>query len=199
MPAGEWIPGDVSPYGGISNYYSTVTQPVKDEDKIRKLYQSYIPSEITDVSKSGPIQLQEALKRREEMLKGYSAPELEGMRSQMAGAQQMAQKQKERAMLAALAKQGIRGGAAASMQAQLAQQNAIQQANIEQDLMLKQAQRQKEALGEYQQSVMGSLDQAQKRQLMELATKLQGEQAILGKQGLDALRQMSELWARYNG
>jgi hypothetical protein len=95
----------------------------------------------------------------------------------MAGTQQAAQQQRERALQAALAKQGVRGGAAASLQAQASQMAAREQAQQSTDLMLKQAQRQREALGEYETGVQSALSAEQSRLASELGVKLAAEQA----------------------
>jgi hypothetical protein len=146
-------------------------------EEVRKRYAELTPEQITQVSTTGPAEMQEVLKRRESALAGYQAPELAAMQSQMAGTQQAAQQQRERALQAALAKQGVRGGAAASLQAQASQMAAREQAQQSTDLMLKQAQRQREALGEYETGVQSALGAEQARLASELGVKLAAEQA----------------------
>lgn len=149
----------------------------KAGSEIRKRYQSYIPKEITSVEKAGPKELQDILARQKAGLEGYSAPQLAAMQAQMAQGQQAAQVARDRALQAALAKQNIRGGAAASLQAQLGMQAGRERAAQDTEMMLKQAAKQEEALKAYREGVLGSLDVAQRKQFTDLATKLAGEQA----------------------
>ena len=120
----------------------------------------------------------EILQRRQSAMAGYQAPELAAMRASAAGTQQAAQAQADRALQASLAKQGIKGGAAASLQAQMAQRSALGQAQQEQNLMLQQAQRQREALGEYEGTVGGTMQSAQGQQLAELSAGVAQQQAL---------------------
>jgi hypothetical protein len=149
----------------------------KAAEDIRKRYQGYIPEEIKSVEKVGPSELQDVLARQKAGLEGYSAPQLAAMQAQMAQGQQAAQVARERALQAALAKQNIRGGAAASLQAQLGMQAGRERAAQDTEMMLKQAAKQEEALKGYREGVLGSLDIAQRKQFTDLATKLAAEQA----------------------
>jgi hypothetical protein len=150
------------------------------EQEISQAYSGLKPERIRDLTNSELIaqEQQDILRRRQSALAGYEAPELAAMRASAAGTQQAAQSQAERALQASLARQGIRGGAAASLQAQMAQRAAIGQAQAEQNLMLQQAQRQREALGEYEGSVGGAMGTAQSQQLAELSADVAQRQAI---------------------
>jgi hypothetical protein len=96
----------------------------------------------------------------------------------MAGGQQAAEQQRNRALQAALAKQHVMGGSAVSMQAQAAQQAAREKAQGETGLMLQQAAQQEKALGQYEQGVQGAYSAEQRRQFEGLAAKLAAEQQI---------------------
>lgn len=149
----------------------------KAAEDIRRRYQGYIPKEIKSVEKIGPKELQDILARQKAGLEGYSAPQLAAMQAQMAQGQQAAQVARERALQAALAKQNIRGGAAASLQSQLGMQAARERAAQDTEMLLRQAAKQEEALGKYREGVLGSLDIGQRKQFTDLATRLAAEQA----------------------
>lgn len=157
--------------------------PEEWQDKKEELQAEYgeragefTPAEIEQLAGRGPSETQAILAQRQSALKGFEAPELAAMRASMAGTQQAAQQQRERALQAALAKQGIRGGSAAALQAQMGQRAASEQAQQETQLMLAQEQRQREALGEYEQTAMDQLTVAQQEEYNKTAAKLAMEQ-----------------------
>lgn len=158
-------------------------------------FQGYTPEQIASVKGTGPQEVQDILAQRERGLAGYQAPELEAMRAQMAAGQQAGQQQRERALQAALAQRGIQGGSAAALQAQLAQQAYREKGQADTEMLLRQAERQRQALGEYEQGVMGSYQMAQERQFQELATKLAAEQAYQAQLGLEAAQKEAETFA----
>jgi hypothetical protein len=169
--------------GDIIIQETGATAPVdrNSTEEIIKRFQGYQPEKIESVAAVGPTEMQETLAQRKSGLAGYQAPELEAMRAQMAAGQQAGQQQRERALQAALAKQGIRGGAAASLQAQAAQQAYREKGQMDTDMLLKQAERQRQALGEYEQGVQGALGFAQKGQFADLARNLAMEQVLSSK------------------
>jgi hypothetical protein len=169
------------------------TQQQKDEE-VRQRFAGLTPEAITSVAGAGPSELQETLAQRKDMLQGFSAPQLAAMQAQMAGGQQAGQQQRERALQAALAKQGIRGGAAASLQSQAAQQAYREKAAMDTDMLMKQAAKQEQALGAYEQGVMGAYQMAQERQFQEMAAKLAAEQQIAA---LEASRLQAEATTQY--
>lgn len=138
--------------------------------------EEFTPEQVTELAGRGPTETQAILAQRQSALQGYEAPELAAMRASMAGTQQAAQQERERALQAALAKQGIRGGSAAALQAQMGQRAASEQAQQETQLMMAQEQRQREALGEYEQTAMDQLAQAQMEEYNKTAAKLAMEQ-----------------------
>lgn len=151
--------------------------------EFQQRYQQFAPQPITSVSQTGPEELQKTLAMRESALQGYQAPELEAMRSQIAAGQQAAQQQRERALQAALAKQGIRGGSAAALQAQQAQLAAREKAGMDTEMMLRQAERQRQALGEYETGVTSAYNLEQRQRFAQLANKLAAEQAAQAELG----------------
>lgn len=179
------------------------------EQQIQQAYGALKPERIRDLTGSQLIsqEQQDILNRRRSGMAGYEAPELAAMRASMAGTQQASQAQADRALQASLARSGIKGGAAASLQAQMAQKAALGQAQAEQNLMLQQAQRQREALGEYEGSVGGAMQTAQGQQLAELSAGVAQQQALeayrkglqeedLTKETLKSQRKMAEAEGR---
>jgi len=176
-----------------------VRTPSEWEERLKKLQEEYAakageftPEQIDSLAGRGPTELQNVLTQRQSALQGYEAPELAAMRASMAGTQQAAQQERERALQAALAQQGIRGGSAAALQAQMAQRAAGEQAQQETQLMLAQEQRQREALGEYEQTAADAYTRAQTEEFMPIAAKLAMEQlaqaqylAEMGKESED--------------
>lgn len=154
--------------------------------------EGFLPTPVTQVAGTGPQELQQVLAQRQAAMQGYDAPQLAAMRASMAGNQQAAQQQRERALQAALAKQGIRGGSAAALQAQMGLRAQQEQAQAETGLMLAQEQRQREALGEYEGTVTDAYQRAQEQAFQESAAKLAMEQlaqadyiAQMGKESED--------------
>lgn len=165
-------------------------------EEIQKRFQGYTPAPITSVSKTGPEELQKTLKQREEALKGFESSELAAMQAQMAAGQQAGQQQRERALQAALAQRGVQGGAAAALQAQMAQRAYQEKGAMDQEMMLRQAQRQREALGEYEASVMDAFQREQERQFQELSARLAAEEAFQAEQALGSQREEAEIYAK---
>lgn len=173
-------------YQKYRDSYNRVQQELR-----RKRIEGYIPKPIESVAEQGPKELQDVLSQRQRALAGYEAPELAAMQAQAALAQQGGETQRQRALEAALAKQGVRGGAAAALQAQSAQMAAREKAALGQEMLLKQEERQRGALSEYEKGVLQSLGLGQQRQFMELATKLAGEQ-LLSAENIAQLRAEAE-------
>jgi hypothetical protein len=182
------------------------TQVAADEDKkaadkaaleeIQKRFEGYTPEQIASVATTGAIEQQETLAKRKSALEGYNAPELAAMQAQMATGQQAGQQQRERALQAALAQRGVQGGAAAALQAQMAQRAYMEKGAMDQEMMLKQAQRQREALGEYEGSVQTAYQNEQERLFQELSAKLAAEQAFQAEQALASQREEAEIYAQ---
>ena len=162
--------------------------------EIQKRFEGYTPEQIASVSGTGPIEMQETLAQRKSSLEGYQAPELEAMRAQMAAGQQAGQQQRERALQAALAQRGVQGGAAAALQAQMAQRAYQEKGAMDTEMLLRQEQRQREALGEYEKSVMGAYQAEQERQFQALAAQLAAEQAIQAELARQAGLEEAELY-----
>lgn len=155
----------------------------QDAEAKKKRLEEFTPKPITSIEQAAlPQEVKDILAARKSALGGYNAPELAAMQAQMAGGQQAAQSQRERALQSALAQRGVRGGAAAALQAQAGQQAARERAGLAQDLMMKQAAQQERARGAYEQATMGALDLANKQQFQQLAAKLGLEQMDIGKE-----------------
>lgn len=166
------------------------------EEEIRQRFAGFAPEEIKTVSDKGPAELQAILAQRKDALQGFNAPQLAAMQAQMAGGQQAAEQQRNRALQAALAKQHVMGGAAVSMQAQAAQQAAREKAQGETGLMLQQAAQQEKALGQYEQGVQGAYSAEQKRQFEGLAAKLAAEQQIAALQAAQLQKEATESYGK---
>jgi hypothetical protein len=162
--------------------------------EIQKRFEGYTPEQIASVSGTGPAEMQATLAQREEALKGFEASQLEAMRAQMAAGQQAGQQQRERALQAALAQRGVQGGAAAALQAQMAQRAYQEKGAMDTEMLLRQEQRQREALGEYEKSVMGAYQAEQERQFQALAAQLAAEQAIQAELARQAGLEEAELY-----
>lgn len=171
-------------------------QKKASQEEIKKRFEGYIPEQIKSVAGTGPEELQKTLAMRESALQGFAAPELAAMQAQMAAGQQAGQQQRERALQAALAQRGVQGGAAAALQAQMAQRAYQEKGAMDQEMMLRQAQRQREALGEYEGSVMGAFQREQERQFQELSARLAAEQAFQAEQALASQREEAEIYAK---
>lgn len=164
-------------------------------EETQKRFEGYTPEQIKSVAGTGPEELQKTLAMRESALQGFAAPELAAMQAQMAAGQQAGQQQRERALQAALAQRGVQGGAAAALQAQMAQRAYQEKGAMDQEMMLRQAQRQREALGEYEGSVMGAFQREQERQFQELSARLAAEQAYQAQLALEAQQKEAETYA----
>lgn len=165
-------------------------------EDIQKRYEGYTPKKIETVAGAGPIEMQETLAKRKSALAGYSAPELAGMQAQVAAGQQAAQQQRERALQSALAQRNIQGGTAAALQAQMAQKAYQEKALMDQEMMMKQVERQRQALGEYERSVGGSLQTEQQKQFQELSARLAAEQAYQAQLALESQQKEAEIYAK---
>jgi len=165
-------------------------------EETQKRFEGYTPEQIASVATTGSIEQQETLAKRKSALEGYNAPELAAMQAQMAAGQQAGQQQRERALQAALAQRGVQGGAAAALQAQMAQRAYQEKGAMDQEMMLRQAQRQREALGEYEGAVQTAYQNEQERQFQELSAKLAAEQAYQAQLALEAQQQEAETYAQ---
>lgn len=161
-------------------------------EEIRKRFAGMTPQQIESVAQTGPKEMQDILAQRKAGLAGFNAPQLAAMQAQMAGGQQAAEQQRNRALQAALARQGVRGGAAASLQAQAGQMAAREKAAADTQLMLQQAAQQEKALGAYEQGVSGALGAEQARQFQGLAAQLAAEQQIAALEAAGLQKEATE-------
>lgn len=161
-------------------------------EEIRKRFAGFAPQQIESVAGTGPKEMQDILAQRKQALAGFNAPQLAAMQAQMAGGQQAAEQQRNRALQAALARQGVRGGAAASLQAQAGQMAAREKAAADTQLMLQQAAQQEKALGAYEQGVSGALSAEQARQFQGLAAQLAAEQQIAALEAAGMQKEATE-------
>ncbi len=165
-------------------------------EEIRKRFAGMTPQQIESVAGTGPKEMQDILAQRKEALAGFNAPQLAAMQAQMAGGQQAAEQQRNRALQAALARQGVRGGAAASLQAQAGQMAAREKAAADTQLMLQQAAQQEKALGAYEQGVSGALSSEQARQFQGLAAQLAAEQQIAALEAAGLQKEATETYGK---
>ena len=161
-------------------------------EEIRKRFAGLTPQQVESVAGTGPKEMQDILAQRKAGLAGFNAPQLAAMQAQMAGGQQAAEQQRNRALQAALARQGVRGGAAASLQAQAGQMAAREKAAADTQLMLQQAGQQEKALGAYEQGVSGALSAEQARQFQGLAAQLAAEQQIAALEAAGMQKEATE-------
>lgn len=144
-----------------------------------------------DIEKELPatpqLDLSDILEARKKGLGGYTSEESNAMRSQMAtqlGRQGQAQ---QRQLLAAQAKAGVRGGAAASQGQRLIQNIGAQRAAGEQDLFIKNIAEQQRRQQQYEDLVksqkMGNLAAALTRQQMAQAERESQRQQEAAKWG----------------
>lgn len=96
------------------------------------------------------IDFKEILERRKAGLGGYSSEEAAAQRAQMALGLGRQQEAARRQLLAAQAKSGIKGGAAAAQQGRFAEQAMAQRAGGEQELFVKNIAEQQRRLKEYE-------------------------------------------------
>jgi hypothetical protein len=141
-----------------------------------------------------PDEVKAALRAREAGLAGFSAPELAAQRSQMGLAQGAAEKARQRALMAGMARSGLRGGAAAAMTQRGAQMAAQERAAQGQELFLRDIAQKQAARDAYEKTLGGALGQAKQQQFMGLAADITGQQ--LGSQERIAGRQ-SEAIEKY--
>lgn len=124
------------------------------------------------------------INRRKEQLGGLSPEEQNAFRSQALGGIQRGQQDQQRQLMARLGASGLRGGAAAAQQANLAREGLRQQAQAEQNLFTQNVDRRRQALDAFE----GSMGRARQEELGLLAKEkggvLQTElgQAALGSQ-----------------
>lgn len=170
------------------------TSAAQEAEDIRKRFQGFQQAPIQSLAGTGPAEMQDILKRAQEGLAGYNAPQLAALQAQMAGGQQSAQQQRERALQGVLARQGIRGGAAASLQAQAGQQAAREKATMDTEMLMKQAQKQEQALGTYASAVQGSLQAEEARRFQQQALNLAAEQQVAAA---EAARRQAEATTKY--
>jgi hypothetical protein len=147
------------------------------------------PEVIKSISETEllPDEVKAALRAREAGLAGFSAPELAAQRSQMGLVQGAAEKARQRALMAAMARSGLRGGAAAAMTQRGAQMAAQERAAQGQELFLRDIAQKQAARDAYEKTLGGALGQAKQQQFMGLAADITGQQ--LGSQERIAGRQ----------
>lgn len=126
-----------------------------------------------------PEEFRDILATRKAGLQGFSAPELAAQRSQMGLMQGAAEKARQRALMAQMAKSGVRGGAAAAMSNRAAQLAAQERAAQAQQLFLKDIEQKQAAQKAYEDVVGGTYKAAGQRQFMDLAAGLTEEQLRL--------------------
>lgn len=105
---------------------------------------------MQDVPEAPRIDLSEMIERRKAGLGGYSAEESGAQRSQLALNLMRQQEGARRQLLAAQAKAGVRGGAAAAQQGRFAEAAMAQRAGGEQELFIKNIAEQQRRLKEYE-------------------------------------------------
>lgn len=159
------------------------------QDALTPKYASY-QDILKGIPEAPKMDLSEAIERRKAGLGGYSSEESAAMRSQLAldlGRQQEAQR---RQLLAAQAKSGIRGGAAAAQQQRFGETAMAQRAAGQQDLFIKniaeQQRRQKELESLQQNQQFGNLAAELTRMQLaqaESAKQAELEAARVGAQG----------------
>ena len=121
------------------------------------------------------------IERRKQQLGGLSPEEQNAFRSQALGGIQRAQQDQQRQLMARLGSSGLRGGAAAAQQAQLARAGLQQQAQAEQNLFTQNIDRRRQALDAFE----GSLGRARQEELGLLAKETAGKlQSELGQGAL---------------
>jgi hypothetical protein len=124
------------------------------------------------------------INQRKSQLGGLSQEEQNAFRSQALGGIQQSQQDQQRQLMARLGASGLRGGAAAAQQANLAKEALKQQAQAEQNLFTQNIDRRRQALDAYE----GSMGRARQEELGLLAKEkggvLQTElgQAAMGSQ-----------------
>jgi len=123
------------------------------------------------------------INRRKEQLGGLSQEEQNAFRSQALGGIQQGQQDQQRQLMARLGASGLRGGAAAAQQANLAKEALKQQAQAEQNLFTQNVDRRRQALDAYE----GSMGRARQEELGLLAKEKGGIlQTELGQAGMGA-------------
>lgn len=139
------------------------------------------------------------LAARQKALEGMTPEELAMRRSQMGLAQGATEQARQRQLASALARSGVRGGAAGAAQSRAAQLAAQERAAQAQELQLADEQRRREALTEMEKTVGGLTGEAGKRQFMGLAADIAGSQLGVaretGQLGAEAIGKYGELMA----
>lgn len=161
-----------------------------------------IPESLRGKDVSGLVTAEQAdiLARRKNALQGFNAPQLAAAQAQMALQQQGAEQLRKRELQAQLAKGGVRGGAAAALQARAAQMAARDRGQSAEQLFLANQAQQEKALGDYERTVGGATQFAQRDAMMPFAADLAREQIasaerIAREQGIsisDYARMMAE-------
>lgn len=128
-----------------------------------------------------PEEYKRALAAREAGLAGFSAPELAAQRAEMGSQVGAAEAQRKRELASALARSGVKGGAAAAMQARTAQQAATEQGKLAQDLFIRDIMQKQAAQSAYEQSLGGAMKAAGGQQFMQLAPQIAEAQLASGE------------------
>jgi len=128
------------------------------------------------VSGANTQEMQDILEQRKQRLAGFNAPQLAAAQAQMALQQQGAEALRRRELQAGLARGGVRGGAAGALQARAAQMAARERAQAGEQLFLAQQAQQEKALADYERSIGGATQFAQREAFIPFAAELAGAQ-----------------------
>lgn len=128
------------------------------------------------VSGANTQEMQDILEQRKQRLAGFNAPQLAAAQAQMALQQQGAEQLRKRELQAQLAKVGVRGGAAAALQARAAQMAARDRGQAAEQLFLANQAQQEKALADYEKTVGGATQFAQRDAMMPFAAEMAGAQ-----------------------
>lgn len=133
--------------------------------------------------KIGAPDLSALIAERERQSGGFTAPEAEAFRSQMALGMQGQEAQQRRALAAAQARSGVRGGAMSAQAARLALGQGQQRAAGEQELFLKNVAEQQRRFGELEKL---RKDQMFAQQAAELAREQMVQQELASRRAAGA-------------
>lgn len=141
------------------------------------------PAPISSVAGSEflPEEYKKVLAAREAQLQGFTTPELAAQRAQMGAQVGAAEKQRQRELASSLARSGVKGGAAAALQSRAAQQSAMEQGKLAQDMFIRDIMQKQAAQGAYEQSLGGAMGIAGKQQFLPLAAQIAQQQMQTSK------------------
>lgn len=146
-----------------------------------------------------PEEMKAALQMRKERLGGFTAPQLAAQRSQMGLQQAAAEKARQRGLTSALARSGVRGGAASAAQGRAAQLAAQERAAQAQELFLADVAQKEKALADYERTTGQTLGTAQKQQFMEMAADITGKQLGVSRDIAERQAQAIEKYGKLFG